>query len=512
MKKGLRWKIILTLAILGLCLYLAIPLKEKIKLGLDLKGGIHLSLKVKTDDSINGETDQEIMRFTELFKKNSITFAAAAKDEKPGKFTFTGMDADQQAKAKDLIDQYTADWDISYMADRVTFTLKPAVETVLRDQAVAQTVETIRNRIDQYGVSEPLIQRQGTDQIVVELPGVDDPERVKELIKVAAVLQWKLVKGGPAQDQATLLQPFGGAVPADMEVVNGDPKRGHPGLYLVEKVAAITGSDLRTVRRGTDEWNNPAVAFTLSPDGARRFEQVTGANVGKPLAIILDNRLQSAPNINTRISDSGIIQGQFSNEEVNDLILVLKSGALPAGISTGEQRVIGPALGSDSIRQGMMAGLVAVLLVMSFMLIYYRLAGVNAVIAMIFNVVILFGVLAYFKANLTLPGIAGLILAIGMSVDANVLIFERIKEERALGKNVTGAIGLGFDRAFSAIFDSNLTTIISAVFLFQFGTGPIKGYAVTLIISLLANMFTAVFVSRLMFDVTIPKTATKLSI
>jgi preprotein translocase subunit SecD len=511
MKKGLRWKTLLTVAILGLCLFLALPLRNKIKLGLDLKGGIHLVLQVQTSDALDGETDQEIVRFTDLFKKNSITYAIGVK-EKPGKFAITGLDVDQQDKIRDLVAQYTRDWDTSYMADRVTFTLKPTAALFLEDQAVAQTLETIRNRVDQFGVSEPLIQRQGTNQIVVELPGVDDPERVKDLIKVTAVLNWKLVKAGPAEDEATLLSSFGGTVPEDAEIVRGDPARGHPGLYLVEKVATVSGKDLRTVRRGTDEWNNPAVAFTLSADGGRRFEQVTGANVGRALAIILDNKVQSAPNINTRIGDSGIIQGQFTVEAADDLIIVLKAGALPAKISYLEQRVIGPALGSDSIRQGLMAGLVAILLVMSFMIIYYRMAGTNAIVALIFNVVILFGVLAYFKANLTLPGIAGLILAIGMSVDANVLIFERIKEERALGKNVPSAISLGFGRAFSAIFDSNLTTIISAVFLFQFGTGPIKGYALTLIISLLANLFTAVFVSRLMFDLTIPKTATKLSI
>jgi len=511
MKKGLRWKTLLTLGILGLCLFLALPLKDKIKLGLDLKGGVHLILQVMTEDAINAETDQEIVRFIELFKKNSITYATGAK-ERPGRFAITGLNVDQQDKIRDLVAQYTGDWDTAYNPDRVTFTLKPAAALFLEDQAVAQTLETIRNRIDQYGVSEPLIQRQGTNQIVVELPGVDDPNRVKDLIKVTAVLTWKLVKAGPAADEASLLAPFGGTVPDDAEIVRGDPSRGHPGFYLVEKVATVSGKDLRTVRRGQDEWNNPAVSFTLNMEGARRFEQVTGANIGKQLAIILDNRVQSAPNINARIGDSGIIQGQFTVEQADDLVIVLKAGALPAGINYLEERTIGPALGSDSIRQGMMAGLVAVLLVMFFMIIYYRLSGINAVVAMIFNVVILFGILAYFKANLTLPGIAGLILAIGMSVDANVLIFERIKEERALGKNVTGAIGLGFSRAFTAIFDSNLTTIISAVFLFQFGTGPIKGYAVTLIISLVANVFTAVFVSRLMFDLTVKKTATKLSI
>jgi len=361
-------------------------------------------------------------------------------------------------------------------------------------------------------VAEPLIQSQGTDNIVVELPGVDDPDRVKNIIKVAAVLKWQLVKAGPAQDEETLLKDLGGKIPDDAEVIPGDPKKGHAGLYLVNKVAAVTGKDLRTVRRGQDEWNNPAVSFTLTPDGARRFEQVTGPNIGQLLAIVLDGKIQSAPRINAQISDSGIIQGTFSVEEADDLILILKAGALPAGIKYLEERTIGPALGADSVRQGLVAGLVAILAVMAFMVVYYRVSGINAVIALVLNVVILFGALAYFKANLTLPGIAGIILGLGMAVDANVLVFERIKEERAAGKGVTNSISLGFSRAFTAIFDSNLTTIISAVFLFQFGTGPIKGYAVTLIISLIANMFTAVFVSHVMFDAFVPKTAKTLSI
>jgi preprotein translocase subunit SecD len=266
------------------------------------------------------------------------------------------------------------------------------------------------------------------------------------------------------------------------------------------------------VRRSVDEWNNPAVSFSLNSEGARRFEKVTGENIGKQLAIILDRKIQSAPNINARISDSGIIQGRFTVEQAEDLVVVLKAGALPAGIRYLEERTIGPSLGADSVRQGLMAGLIAILLVMSFMLFFYKISGLNAVAALILNIVILFGCLGYFKATLTLPGIAGIILSIGMAVDANVLIFERIKEERAVGKNVPSAIQLGFSRAFSAIFDSNLTTIISAIFLFQFGTGPIKGYAVTLIIGLVANVFTAVFVSHLIFDVTIPKSAKRLSI
>jgi preprotein translocase subunit SecD len=423
-----------------------------------------------------------------------------------------GTSAGQEKKTRDLIDQYTRDWDYSFTGDKVTFTIKALVTQTLKDQAVNQTVETIRNRIDQFGVAEPLIQRQGSERIIVELPGVTDSERVKDLIKVTAILEWKLVKAGPAPDEETLLKELGGKAPEDMEVLKGDPKKGEAGFFLVSKVASVTGKDLRMVRRSVDEWNNPAVSFSLNSEGARRFEKVTGENIGKQLAIILDSKIQSAPNINARISDSGIIQGRFTVEQAEDLVVVLKAGALPAGIRYLEERTIGPSLGADSVRQGLMAGLVAILLVMSFMLFFYKLSGLNAVAALILNIVILFGCLGYFKATLTLPGIAGIILSIGMAVDANVLIFERIKEERAVGKNVPSAIQLGFSRAFSAIFDSNLTTIISAVFLFQFGTGPIKGYAVTLIIGLVANIFTAVFVSHLIFDVTIPKSAKRLSI
>jgi len=511
MKKKLQWKLALTLFVIGLCVFLVYPPKDKIKLGLDLKGGTHLVLQVLTEDAINVETDQQISRFEEVFKKNNITYTEAAK-ERPGRFYFRGLNPDQEGKVRDLIDQYTRDWDYSFGLDKLVFTLKQAAAQFLRDQAVNQTLETIRNRVDQFGVAEPVIQRQGSDRLVVELPGVEDPERVKNLIKVTAVLEWKLVKAGPAPDEQTLLQEFGGQLPDDAEIVKADPKRGTQGYYLVSKVATVTGKDLRTVRRGADEWNNPAVHFMLNADGARRFEQVTGQNIGKQLAIILDGKLQSAPVINARISDSGIIQGRFTIEEADDLVVILKAGALPAGIKYLEERTVGPSLGSDSIRQGLISALIAIFAVMVFMIFYYKMAGVNAVIALLLNELIIFGAMGYFRATLTLPGIAGIILGIGMAVDANVLIFERVKEELASGKNVSSALSNGFSRAFSAIFDSNLTTIISAIFLFQFGTGPIKGYAVTLICGLVANLFTAVFVSRLIFDLAVPINAKRLSI
>jgi preprotein translocase subunit SecD len=514
MKKNLQWKVVLTLVVIGVAVFLAWPYNDqKIKRGLDLKGGIHLVLQVMTDDAINIETDQEVARIEELLKKNSITFQKVTK-EGLGKIAIQGALADQEGKTRDLFDEYTRDWDYAFTGDRATLSLKPLVMQALRDQAVSQAKETIDNRVNGLGVSEPLIQREGTNKIIVELPGVDNPERIKDLIKVTAVLEWKLVQAGPAPDEDTLLQATGGKVPDDAEVVKGDPKRGMGGFYLVNKVAVVTGKDLRTIRRTQDEWRNPAVSFSLNSDGGARFEQVTAANVGKQIAIILDNKVQSAPVVETRISRTtgGIIRGRFTPQEADDLVVILKAGALPAGIKYLEERTIGPTLGADSIRQGLMAGLVAIIAVMAFMVFFYKLSGINAVVALVLNVVILFGALAYFKAALTLPGIAGIILSIGMAVDANVLIFERMKEELALGKGVVSAVSQGFSRAFSAIFDSNLTTIISAIFLFQFGTGPIRGYAVTLTISLFANLFTAVFVSHLLFDLTVRKSAKKLSI
>ena len=511
MKKGLRWKILLTIIILVGAIVISYPIKDKIKLGLDLKGGIHLVMQVMTDDAVTMETDQEILRLQELFKKNSITYTTMSR-EAPGKFTIQGTNPDQEGKIKDQLDQYLRDWDYLFLGTSATVSLKLQAMNAMKEFSVEQSVETIRNRVDQFGVAEPIIQRYGGERLIVELPGVDNPERIQDIIKTAAILEWKLVKGGPAPDEATLLKDYDGKVPDDMEVLKGDPKRRAEGFYLIEKVAAITGKDLSLVRRSQDEYGSPAVAFQLKPDGARRFEQVTGANINKPLAIILDKKVQSAPNINARISDSGVIEGHFTAEEADDLILILRSGSLPAGIKTLENRTIGPSLGADSVKAGFLSGLIAIFSVMTFMLVYYKLSGLNAIAAMLMNILILFGCLAYFRANLTLPGIAGIILGVGMSVDANVLIFERMREELALGKSILSSISLGFSRAFTAIFDSNLTTIISAVFLFQFGTGPIKGFAVTLIVSLVANLFTAVFVSHWIFDATHSKNAKKLSI
>jgi len=508
MKKNLRWKIILVIAVLCLCIFLAYPPKDKINLGLDLKGGIHLVLQVMTDDSINTETDQEILRVKQQLKKESIAYKSIVKGEKKiGNFSIQEFDTEKEKQLRDLLDEYYKEWDYHVIGNTIRLTTKPNVAAYLRDQAVKTSIETIRNRVDEFGVAEPTIQRQGLtgERIIVELPGVENPERVKNIIKTTALLEWKLVKAGPAANEETLLKDFGGNIPEGTEIIKGDPKRTGGEYYLVDQVAPVTGKDLRNARRSVDEWNNPAVSFSLNQDGAKRFYKFTSDNLGKPLSVVLDGKIQVVATIQARISDAGIISGHYTAEKAEDMALVLRAGALPAEIKYLEERTIGPSLGMDSIRKGLSATLIAFILVLVFMVFYYKKSGINAVTALILNFVILMGALSYFKATLTLPGIAGIILTIGMAVDANVLVFERIREELSQGKSIYSSIASGFSRAFRTIIDANVTTIIAAVFLFQFGTGPVKGFAVTLIIGITASMFTAIFVSRLIFDSTISK-------
>jgi preprotein translocase subunit SecD len=377
----------------------------------------------------------------------------------------------------------------------------------IEDQSVRQAVETIRNRVDALGVTEPVIQRQSTDRILVQLPGVDDPSRVKEIIGTTGLLSLTLVddKGGPYGSQEALLQAYGGTVPPELEVVEGfnedsESRIRTPVFYGLKRAAAVTGRDLKNARVGHDKYNQAAVEFFLNAVGAEKFGRVTGENIGKRLAIVLDRRVQSAPVINGKIESNGIIEGNFTPEKAEALTLVLRSGALPAEMIVLEERTVGPSLGLDSIKQGVLASVVGMLLVFVAMVIYYRLAGVNAVVALLLNAIFLLGAMAWINATLTLPGIAGFILTIGMAVDSNVLIFERIREEIDGGKAPRNGVDVGFKKAFGTIIDTHVTTICAAAFLFQFGTGPVKGFAVTLVIGLLASVFTAVFVSHLLFD------------
>ncbi len=510
MKKNLQWKIILVIGVIALSVFLAYPPGTKIQYGLDLQGGMHLVLQVVTDDALNTETDQEIIRLQDQMKRKDISYNSITKsDDRIGRFTLQGFDAAKEREVRDLLGEYFQEWDNTVLGTNATMTMKYSAETYFRDQAVRQSVETIRNRVDELGLSEIPIQRQGGptgERIIVELPGVEDPDRVKNILKTTAQLDWRLVYGGPAQNPEDLLVEHGGKVPDEMEIMPGDPRRNLGGnYYLVSRVATVSGKDLRDARRSYDEWNNPAVSFRLSPEAGRRFYKFTSDNLQKPLSVILDKKVINVATIEDRISDTGIIRGFSDPDVVDDLTIALRAGALPATIKYLEERTIGPSLGADSIRKGLTSIIIAMILILIFMVIYYRLAGVNAISALILNILILSGALAYFKANLTLPGIAEIILTIGMAVDANVLVFERIREELAQGKSVLSSIASGFSRAFKTILDANVTTIIAAIFLFQFGTGPVRGFAITLIIGIAASMFTAVFVSRLIFDISLSK-------
>ena len=506
MDKKLLWRIALIVVVIGLSLFSLYPPQEKIHLGLDLRGGIHLVLRVNTDDALKAELDDAAQRLASQAKDKGITLGTMTTDLETLSFTVEVPSGVDTATLREVADSYLPEFKVSVGAGRWTFTLPANVARSIRDQAVKQALQTIRNRIDQFGVSEPVIQRQGleSDRVLVQLPGVDDPGRVKELISNTAFLELKEVMAGPAPDRQSLLARMGGSVPADAEVLTGDRKDMDGRVigkeyWLVKKAAIITGRELRNARRSQDQYGQPAVSFSLVASAADKFGTYTESHIGTNMAIVLDHRVMSAPVIRGRISDEGIIEGSFSVQEAEDLSLVLRAGALPASITYLEERTVGPSLGHDSVVRGVRAAVGGLILVMFFMMIYYKWSGLNANLALTLNIVILMGAMAYFGATLTLPGIAGIILTIGMAVDANVLIFERIREELEVGKTVKSAIEAGFARAFGTILDANLTTLIAALFLFQFGTGPVKGFAVTLSIGILASMFTAVFVSRTLY-------------
>ena len=375
---------------------------------------------------------------------------------------------------------------------------------VTRDDIVTQALRTIERRVNELGVAEPVIARYTqADQILVELPGVADVDRAKQVIKSTAQLRLTLVAQGPFESREAALAAYNRALPPDLEILPGSAAQGEPGnavFYVVQRLPAVTGSDLRSARQSLDQFNRPAVSFTLNPDAARRFATITERNINRPLATVLDNRVTSVATIQSRIDDEGQISG-VSREEMVEQVINLNSGALPADLEYVEERTIGASLGAASVRAGVLASLGGLALVLLFMLTYYRLTGVNAVISVVLNLLILLAIMAYIPVTLTLPGIAGLILTIGMGVDSNVLIFERIKEELAAAQDPRAAVKGAFTRVWLTIVDTHVTSLVAAAFLFQFGTSPIRGFATTLAIGLLANVFTAVFVSRTLFEV-----------
>ncbi len=481
-------------------------LGTRIRLGLDLKGGAHLILRVHVEDAVNITTDQTIERLKDDLKSKNIPYADIQKTDSTH-ILIKGIPQEKTSDIQTLASEQMTDWDLGrVVGDQTarTLTLKTSAAATIRNQALEQAKETITNRIDQLGVVEPEVADygQGDYELVMQLPGVDDMSRVKDIIQSQAMLELKLVQDGPYSSREAALASHGGILPPDSELLPGPAgPDGSSSWYLVNRVSAITGRDLSGAQPGLDENGRPSVHFTLNRDGATRFARVTGANIGKLLAIVLDNRIADAPaEIKSQIRDNGEITGSFTPQRAADISLVLRSGALPASIDIESEEVVGPSLGADSIRAGVVASIVGFVAIMGFMLIYYKGAGVNADIALLLNLLILIAALAYFEAVLTLPGIAGVILTVGMGVDSNVLIFERIREELRNGKTPPSAVEQGFGHAWITIVDTHVTTIVSAAILFIFGTGPVKGFATTLVFGLLANLFTAVFVSRAIFD------------
>ena len=482
----------------------------QLKLGLDLKGGVHLVLRVQTDDALKSLTDSESERLRDELQKRNIPFTNIATVD-VAHFRVDGVPPAQDAAFRQVAAEVQANFDRgSGVNGSYLFTMRPNIQVNSREEAVVLARQTIERRVNELGVTEPQIAQQGVngDEILVQLPGVTDVEKAKSIIQSTGTLELKIVEQGPSPTREALLQ--NGQIPQGMDIVPG-VSSGAPGeaagtvYYQVRKVAAVTGRDLRSARPTVDENNQPAVGFSLTPEGGRKFANVTAANIGRRLAIILDGKVQSAPSLEEKISSEGRIHGSFTPEEVQNLCLILRSGALPAQLNYLAERTIGPSLGADSIRSGVLASVAGLVMVSLFMLVYYKFSGVNAVVALIFNLVILLGMMAYAGAVMTLPGIAGFVLTMGIGVDSNVLIFERIKEELEAQRGVRAAINAGFGRVFLTLVDTHLSALISAAFLFQFGTGPIRGFAVTLFFGLASNLFTSVFVSRTLFELALAR-------
>jgi preprotein translocase subunit SecD len=527
MKSNLKFRAISILVVVLICVYGIIGLptsraeladnwKKNIRLGLDLKGGSQLVLQVQLQDAFKAEALRVIQRLKDELNKGSIAFtemtpndpqtiADAAKIQ----IDIKGVPATQAGNFRQVVtDNYNTSWILTTVnSTDYRLTMQPTYALKMKDDTLTQSISTIDNKINGLGVTESSVQKRGgsTDEaeILVQLPGVDDPAHIKQLLKTQAVLELREVKSSQTFASAEEARASkGGVLPLDSEIVKGQ-QRGSapPEYYILARTPVVTGGDLRDARpQQSGQTGGWETEFVLTQDAAKRFEKFTAANIGNRLAIVLDKQVLSAPVIHGKIADNGVIEGLSGHEEASDLALNLRAGSLPAGIEVLEERTVGPSLGADSIKEGTLAGVAGVLAVVLVMLVYYRRSGINATLALILNALILVAALSYLNAALTLPGIAGVILTVGMAVDSNVLIFERIREELRAGKAVIAAVDAGFKKAFLTIIDTHVTTVVSCAILFLFGTGPVKGFAVTLVIGLLANVFTAIFVSRTIFD------------
>ena len=520
MKTNLTWRSVVIVVTILLCVFgiIGIPksgaeLKENfgknIRLGLDLKGGTHLVMQVQVQDAVKADLEQTAERLKEELKKQNIGFGSMdvnevtrVEDADKVMLTIKGISAAQTSAFRNVVSEHYPNYILTALnSTDYTMALKPTDLLELKSDTVKRAVDTIGNRIDQLGLAEKSVQPYGqsasTYQILIQLPGVDDPARAKELIGTAAVLEITEVKDGPYGSREEGIAKHGGILPLGTKLARLKPRGTNDGeqWYLVGKTPVVSGREMRNARPGQDEFRKWETNFSLSQDGGRRFGRYTEANIGNKLAVVLDNQIVSVATIQSKIEDSGRITGLGSEEESVDLSRYLRSGSLPAGVLYNEERSIGPSLGADSIHQGIVAGLAGLMAVIAVMLVYYKRSGLNAVLALALNTLILLAAVSYFHAVLTLPGIAGIILTIGMAVDSNVLIFERIREELRTGKSVIAAVDNGFSKAWWTIVDTHVTTVVSCCFLFLFGEGPVKGFAVTLTIGLIANVFTAVFVS-----------------
>jgi preprotein translocase subunit SecD len=523
MKKNLKFRSVFIVVTILVCLFGIVGLpksmddlkrnfSDNIRLGLDLKGGTYFVLEVQVQDAIKADADQALERLKDDLKKQNITWGdmqtndvKTVADAGSVAATIKGIPDTMSSAFRSLVSERYPTYNLTVLnSTDYQMKMKPTDLLAMESDTVTRTVDTILNRINSLGLTEPTVTAYGsnTHEILVQLPGVDDPARVKDLIGKAAVLNIDDVKDGPFASRDAAMAQHGGVLPLNTMLVQAQPRAGMEGdqWYLVTKNPVITGAVMRNARPGQDEFRKWETSFTLSPDGGKRFGRYTEANVGNKLAVVLDNKIVSVATIQSKIEDSGRITGLGSEQEAEDLSRYLRSGSLPAGIVYNQERSIGPSLGADSIKEGMMAGVAGLAAVVLVMLLYYKRSGINAVLALLLNTVVLLAALAYFHAVLTLPGIAGVILTIGMAVDSNVLIFERIREELRTGKSIVAAVDTGFNKAWWTIVDTHVTTVVSCAFLFLFGEGPVKGFAITLTIGLISNVFTAVFVSKTIFD------------
>jgi preprotein translocase subunit SecD len=504
MPRRLWLRIGLVVAVAALSVWYLYPPRQTINLGLDLQGGIHLVLGVETDKALASQTDRVAEDLKSALERKGIGVLRIAREGEAALLV-------QLANPQHWNDALTAISDFTAFeresedpaAARFRLVMRPQEVSSLRDLAVRQGVETIRNRVDQFGVAEPTITRQGENRILIQLPGVQDPERAKAIIGKTALLEFKLL-----DERTAVPDALAGRLPETSEIlyqrqVDKETKEERKLPVVVQKRTLLTGANLTRaeVQADPNSLGNWQVAIEFDATGTRVFGEVTEQNVGRQLAIVLDGTVFSAPRINERIPGGrAVITGQFTVEEARDLAIVLRAGALPAPVQILEERTVGPSLGADSVRQGLIAIAASAALVFVFMLVYYRLSGLIADVGLGLNLLILMACMAAFGATLTLPGIAGIALTIGMAVDTNILIFERIREELRIGKTPRAAIDAGFTRAFRTIIDTHVTVLVTAAILYNFGTGPVKGFAVSLFVGLVASLFTAVFFTRLLFD------------